>query len=42
MNMFKKAFLYFVGAIAVAYEEAVKAVREQQKKAEKAEMKAKA
>ncbi len=42
MDIFKKAFLYFVGAIAVAYEEAGKAVRSQQKKAEKVVAKAKA
>ncbi len=42
MDIFKKALLYFVGTIAVAYEEVTKAVRRQQKKAEKAQAKAKA
>ncbi len=42
MDIFKKALLYFVGTIAVAYEEAAKAIREQQKKLEKAQRKAKA
>ncbi len=32
MDFFKKAFLYFVGAMAVAYEEVTKAAREQQKR----------
>lgn len=35
MGFFKKAFLYFVGAMAVAFEEASKAVREQQKRVAK-------
>ncbi len=42
MDIFKKALLYFVGTIAVAYEEMTKAVREQQKKVQKAQSKAKA
>jgi hypothetical protein len=32
MDLFKKAFLYIVGAVAVAYEEASKVVKEQQKR----------
>lgn len=32
MDLFKKAFLYIVGAVAVAYEEAAKAMKEQQKR----------
>ncbi len=32
MDLFKKAFLYVVGAVAVAYEEATKIVKEQQKR----------
>lgn len=32
MSTFKKAFLYLVGAVAVAYEETMKAVKEQQKR----------
>ncbi len=42
MDLFKKAFLFVVGAIAVAYEEAEKAIKEQQKKLEKVLPKAKA
>jgi hypothetical protein len=32
MDLFKKAFLYVVGAVAVAFEEATKAMQEQQKR----------
>jgi hypothetical protein len=34
MDIFKKAFLFFVGAVAIAVEEAEKAIKEQQKKLE--------
>ncbi len=36
MNIFKKAFLFVVGAVAIAMEEAEKAIKEQQKKREQA------
>ncbi len=42
MEVFKKAFLYFVGAVFVAYEEATKAIKEQREKLEKATTRAKA
>lgn len=42
MNIFKKAFLYLVGAVAIAYEETAKAIKDQQKKAHKAQAKVKA
>jgi hypothetical protein len=36
MDIFKKAFLFFVGAVSIAMEEAEKAIKEQQKKLEHA------
>ena len=35
MNMFKKSFLFVVGAVAVAYEEAEKEIKKQRKNIEK-------
>jgi hypothetical protein len=35
MKHLRKAFLYFVGAVAVAYEETNKAIKEQRAKLEK-------
>jgi hypothetical protein len=35
MKYLRKAFLYFVGAVSIAYEEANKTVKEQQKKLNK-------
>lgn len=35
MNVFKKSFLFVVGAVAVAYEEAEKEVKKQRKNLEK-------
>jgi hypothetical protein len=32
MNIVKKTFLYIVGAVSIAYEEARKSMKEQQKK----------
>ncbi len=42
MDIFKKAFLFVVGAVAIALEEADKAIKEQQKKREQAAAKAEA
>jgi hypothetical protein len=42
MNIFKKAFLFVVGAVAIAMEEAEKVVKAQQKKREQATQKAEA
>jgi hypothetical protein len=42
MDIFKKAFLFVVGAVAIAIEEAEKAVKEQQKRREQAAHKAEA
>ncbi len=42
MNFFKRAFLLVVGAVAIAMEEAEKAIKEQQKKREEAAHKAEA
>jgi len=42
MDIFKKAFLFFVGAVALAMEEAEKAIKEQQKKREQVAHKAEA
>jgi hypothetical protein len=39
MDIFKKAFLFVVGAVALAMEEAEKAIKEQQKKREQATQK---
>jgi hypothetical protein len=39
MDIFKKAFLFFVGAVSIAVEEAEKAIKEQQKKREQATQK---
>lgn len=41
MDLFKKAFLYVVGAMAIAYEEAAKMVKEQQKRMARADGKVK-
>ncbi len=42
MNILKRAFLFVVGAVAIAMEEAEKAIKEQQKKREQATHKAEA
>jgi hypothetical protein len=42
MNIFKKTFLFVVGAVTIAMEEAEKAVKAQQKKREQAAQKAEA
>ena len=42
MDIFKKAFLFVVGAVAIAMEQAEKAIKEQQKKRGQAAHKAEA